>query len=319
MQGQFIISLDFELHWGVFDKVDFEQNINYFENTKAIIPKILLLFEQNNIACTWATVGMLFYRDFKEWQNGVPNLKPTFLNKSLSAYEWVEKNNTKNINTGHFAPELINQIIKTKYQELASHTFAHYYCLEKGQNVSQFESDTKSFSKVISEKNLKAQSLVFPRNQYNSSYLDVCAKNDIKIVRTNPNVWFWNVNGKENLLKKIFRTLDCYIPLFRSTYKLKSVKKINKIVLLPSSRFLKPYGKHNVLNKLRLRRIMKEMTHAAKKGEIYHLWWHPHNFGNYTKQSIKDLKLIANHYKYLEKKYKMKSSNMITFYNEFFD
>ena len=39
--GFLVISLDFELLWGVFDVVDFEEKKIYFENTRLVIPKIL--------------------------------------------------------------------------------------------------------------------------------------------------------------------------------------------------------------------------------------------------------------------------------------
>lgn len=43
---------------------------------------------------------------------------------------------------------------------------------------------------------------------------------------------------------------------------------------------LRPYSPRlSFLEGLRLRRIRHEMVHAAKKGELYHLWWHPYNFG----------------------------------------
>ena len=58
--GIFTISLDFELHWGRFDKVKVSENKLYFENTLAVIPRMLHLFEQNNMEITWATVGMLY-------------------------------------------------------------------------------------------------------------------------------------------------------------------------------------------------------------------------------------------------------------------
>ncbi len=43
-----------------------------------------------------------------------------------------------------------------------------------------------------------------------------------------------------------------------------------------SSRFLRPYSrKLKFLETLRLQRIVSEMSYAAQKGLVYHLWWHP--------------------------------------------
>lgn len=320
--GVFVISLDFELHWGVFDKVELEDNINYFENTRKVIPKMLDIFKKSEARVTWATVGMLFLKNVKEWKLEIPEKKPSFTNTKLSAYSWMDNNERKLLNCNcHFAPDLVDQVQETEGQELSSHTFSHYYCLEEGQKLEEFENDLKAFRKQLLNKSEESYSLVFPRNQYNKSYLEICSRFNVKIVRTNPKSWFWNELTKETLTKKVFRTLDCYIPISKTIYPINDVveDEQSKVVLLPASRFLKPVSKFGFLNKLRLHRIKNEMTKAAKENKMYHLWWHPHNYGNHPEQSIKDLKSIIDHYIFLSKKYKMESLNMIDIYNQFFN
>ena len=39
----------------------------------------------------------------------------------------------------------------------------------------------------------------------------------------------------------------------------------------------RPYG---FFKKLKMKRIKAQMTYAAKNDKLFHLWWHPHNFGN---------------------------------------
>ncbi|MGB8704912.1 MAG: polysaccharide deacetylase, partial [Gillisia sp.] len=53
-----------------------------------------------------------------------------------------------------------------------------------------------------------------------------------------------------------------------------------------------------------------EMSLAAKNNEIYHLWWHPHNFGENPKESLNDLRTILRHYKSLQKENNFQSVNM---------
>lgn len=52
------------------------------------------------------------------------------------------------------------------------------------------------------------------------------------------------------------------------------------------------------------------MTRAAQRGEVYHLWWHPHNFGNYPHQSMEGLTRILNHYDHLKARHAMQSCTM---------
>jgi hypothetical protein len=59
------------------------------------------------------------------------------------------------------------------------------------------------------------------------------------------------------------------------------------------------------------------MEYAAKNGEYYHLWWHPHNFGNDPKASMKELELLITHYKSLQDQYGMQSLSMKSIGDEF--
>jgi hypothetical protein len=52
------------------------------------------------------------------------------------------------------------------------------------------------------------------------------------------------------------------------------------------------------------------MERAAKQNEVYHLWWHPHNFGYYPSQSLRGLEKIMRHYSFCRDRYGMKSLNM---------
>jgi hypothetical protein len=52
------------------------------------------------------------------------------------------------------------------------------------------------------------------------------------------------------------------------------------------------------------------MTLAAKNRENYHLWWHPHNFGNDVNENINQMQVIIAHFKTLEKQYDFQSVSM---------
>jgi hypothetical protein len=49
---------------------------------------------------------------------------------------------------------------------------------------------------------------------------------------------------------------------------------------------------------------------AAKTGGLYHLWWHPHNFGYHPNECLMELKAILQHYTCLNKEYGLLSMNM---------
>ena len=87
--------------------------------------------------------------------------------------------------------------------------------------------------------------------------------------------------------------------------------KDDQIYNISSSRFLRPYNaKLKFLEPLKLRRIKSAMTHAAKHNKVYHLWWHPHNFGVHTEENFRTLEKIFKTYKKLNKMYGFKSETM---------
>jgi hypothetical protein len=82
-------------------------------------------------------------------------------------------------------------------------------------------------------------------------------------------------------------------------------------LVIPASRILRPLNLDTrLMNKLRLMRIKSEMTLAAQLGEIYHLWWHPHNFGNDPEKSLNELDQVIWHFLALKEKFEMESLHM---------
>jgi peptidoglycan/xylan/chitin deacetylase (PgdA/CDA1 family) len=349
--GIFIISLDFELHWGGFDKwtlksvagsglpaspqnpggarakpgtddvylpVDKLDYKNYFLNTREVIPEMLTLFAAHETHVTWATVGILFHKDKISLLNHAPQLKPAYEEQQLSAYHYMVNKGIgedEESDPFHFAPSLVKKILATPFQELATHTFAHYYCNEAGQTPEQFRADLKAAVTSAALFGVELKSLVFPRNQFNADYLKVCYEEGITSVRTNPLDWFWKIDStqSESMWKRLNRGLDAYFPVGqKNTYLMQSLKIVPGLPLfIPASRLLRPYNpKEYYLNTLKIDRIKGEITRAAKAGEVYHLWWHPHNFGAYPKESLSGLKEILNHYDHCKREYGMQSLSM---------
>jgi len=320
MDSTFTISLDFELNWGVFEKNIAFDKPYYFHNTRKVIPKLLALFEKYDVNVTWASVGMLFLQNKEEWLSHQPKHLPEYTNQNVSSYAWYTSHFSKpELEKLLFAPDLVKKITETKGQELGTHTYSHYYCLEQGQTVDDFNTDLSIAKKLAADININLRSLVFPRNQLNHEYLKVCWDHGITSVRSNPEVWYWKSDNKSTLAKKIFRTGDAYGIVPGETFygADKIIKTPGLPIQIPASRFLRPYNdKYKILNKLRLSHIINEMTKAAEKKKFYHLWWHPHNFGFFPEESYADLEVILKHYAFLKNKFNMNSFTMSEIYDQ---
>ncbi len=344
MGGIFTISLDFELHWGGFEKWQLGGSAQavrdergrqvsgnalqasgvrssyrqYFLNTRLVIPEMLKAFQQHETHVTWATVGFLFHETRAELMANMPFLKPSLAAKELSAYQYIDQvgiGESEAEDPFHYGLSLIRQIKNTPYQEIGSHTFAHYYACEEGQSGDQFRADLQAAQRAAHKQGIVLKSLVFPRNQVNEDYLTICAEEGFRCIRTNPTDWFWHIEStqSESLWKRLNRGLDAYFKTGkRKSYTLESVAVAGNAPLrFPASRLLRPYSPRQLfLNRLKINRIIAEMEEAARAGEVYHLWWHPHNFGNYPQESMAGLMRILKHYQYLKQHYGMESCTM---------
>jgi hypothetical protein len=311
-EGIFTVSLDFELYWGVRNSRTIQQYANNLLGVRNAVKEILMAFYDYDIHATWAVVGFLFFPDVESLRKNLPSKLPHYVNPSLSPYRYINESDTLET-VYHFAPDIIDLICEYDNQEIGTHTFSHYYCLEKGQNSESFYMDISSAKKIAENRGLKLESLVFPRNQCNSKFLSILVDLGIKCYRGNESGWLYSVVSKEddNKLKRVLRLIDAYINISgHNTYSVHKVS-LQKPFNIPSSRFLRPYSKKLFwLENLRLQRIKKAMSYAAKHKTIFHLWWHPHNFGTNTTQNIALMRKILEHYKMLKRKYNMQSLNM---------
>ncbi|WP_318616818.1 polysaccharide deacetylase family protein [Sporosarcina sp. YIM B06819] len=314
-KGIFIVSLDFELNWGVHDVFTLGHYQENIVGVRQAIPRMLELFNHFDIHATWATVGMLFFDNKKELLANLPELHPSYADAAFSPYDKLASLVGENEQQDplHFGASLIKEIMDYPNQELATHTFSHYYCLETGQTAAQFEADVQASVKVAKAIDQSTKSMIFPRNQINHDYLQICKVNGIQCFRGHEDSWVYQVGPFHNkgIIKRMLRLADCYLPIFGDhTYSIDQVTT-EPIVNLPSSRFLRPYHTSlKSLEPLRLRRIKKSITNAAKKGEIFHLWWHPHNFGKDIESNLGFLTEILIHVATMREQYGLTSLTM---------
>ena len=310
--GILTVSLDFELYWGLRDKRTIKEYEENLKGVKEAIEKILELFDKYEIHATWATVGFLFAQDVDELKISSPNIKPQYINTSLNPYQYISDNVVLE-SYCHFAPEIIDIICNHKNQEIGTHTFSHYYCLEDGQTAEAFRNDIEVAVEISGKRNLEIKSLVFPRNQWNEEYLSILDEYGITSYRGNEKGWLYKAtNGSdENIARRALRLIDSYINISgANSYPLKSINT-EKPFNIPSSRFLRPVSKRSsMFENIRKKRIIQSLKRAAKNQEVFHLWWHPHNFGVNTDANIEFLEAILSSFRDMKIQYGMRSLNM---------
>jgi peptidoglycan/xylan/chitin deacetylase (PgdA/CDA1 family) len=313
-KGIFTISLDFELFWGVRDHRTLENYGENIRNVHKVVPRLLQLFSKYNVHCTWATVGFLFFNEKKEMMSYLPAERPAYQKKEYDPYSYLEQNELEKIY--HFAPALIEQIKKTPGQEIGTHTFSHFYTLEKNTTIGQFKNDLRSAIAIAREKGIDIKSIVFPRNQYSDEHIKACLEEGIKIYRGNELSGAYKPISRENerIFRKGVRFADTYINI--TGHHCHAIPVANKIINVPASRFLRPYNpKFKMFDGLKLRRIKQGIKFAAKHGLVYQLWWHPHNFGKYMDENFEFLERVLKFYSQLNQQEKIESQNMLEIYS----
>lgn len=304
-----IVSLDYELFWGMQEVLPLEAYQENLLGVREAVPKMLKLFEKHGIHATWAAVGFLFAENEQHLRQYFPKELPSYDNPIRSPYPLFGKIGQNAAEAPcYYAPELIPMIAAAPGQELGSHTFSHYYCLEKGQTPAQFRADLDAARTIAGDQGFELTSIILPRNQCAPEYVPVMKAAGFTAYRDEEHDWIHKKIKYESLLR-ILRLADVYLPLTgQGGY---VPKEEDGIVNLVGSRMYKPFFKPlAAFEWLKLRRIKKQMLHAAKNGLTFHLWWHPHNVGVRTDFHMQQLEEIFSYYEELKEKYGMRSLNM---------
>lgn len=315
MSGSLVISLDYELLWGGIEKrfpEDYGQS--NVKQVPEVLDRLVCLFEKYSVRATVATVGLIMEEDPEKALLASPTKKPSYEKSILSPYSNGYINQIKKQNEPlYFAPGSIKKLQETGCIEVATHTFCHYYCWEKGQTIEEFNADIESAINTAQRHNVSLKSIVFPRNEVTDDYLRVCSDHGITSYRGNPKHFFNKQKNKvARIIQRFLRIADTYINISgHNTYSIENLEIIEGCLNVPASRFLRPYSrKLSFLDGLRLMRIKKDIRYAAKHNQIYHLWWHPHNFGNHINENVAFLEKILNEYSQCHAKYGMRSYTM---------
>lgn len=310
-----VISLDFEMTWGCIEGWFPE---GYGKTNIAQVPQVIdgliKVFNKYGVHATFGAVGFMFRNNVQEITADMPELIPGYIDNSFQPYgKYLKQISEQNYNL-YFCPDVIKKLSGAEGIEVGSHTYCHFYCDEPGQTIEEFEADTKMLVKMFDNFNLpRPKSIIFPRNQVSKPYLKICSKYGINIYRGLAPRFFGTPKSKlDRLKKRVCRILDNYINIGgMSTISYDTLTVTGEYVNIPASRFVRPYSKKLAfLEWLQIYRMKKEMIHAAQKGEMYHIYWHPHNFGANMDKNFAMLEKVLLCYKECQMKYGMKSFTM---------
>lgn len=298
--------------WGMRDHATTRDYGHRVLGEREAIPAMLELFEKSGIHATWATVGFLMCDGRDELLARAPEDLPTYADPRLSNYSYLDEVGvSERVDPYYFAPSMVRRILQCPDQEIATHSYSHYYCLEPGQTDDQFRADLRAATAQLREWNIDCRSIVFPRNQYDRRHLELCAAEGLSAFRGTETNWMYlpGNGAAQSLARRAARLADTYLPLSGSN----AVEPCSgdPLTNVRSSRFLRPYKPGlKSLEEMRLSRICRAMRQAAISGSVFHLWWHPHNFGADITENMAFLRRILESYRQLADEYGMTSATI---------
>ena len=315
MTGALVISLDFELHWGVRDK---RSVATYRENllgARRAVPAMLAMFREFGVRATWAVVGLLLAESRREMLDRMPARRPRYRRADLSPYDTLaEVGENERDDPYHFAASLVRRIAATPGQEIGTHTFGHYYCLEDGVGADDLRDDLDAAIAITRDKvGRTPRSIAFPRNQFDDDALAVCGALGLVAYRGNPAGWAYRArrDGDESPVRRAVRLIDAYAPITGSHVRRPSANGTRAPVDVAATRYLRPYTPRlRHLEPLRLRRLRREMQRAARHGLVCHFWWHPHDFGRHLNENLAVLARLLTCFRDLRERAGMESLTM---------
>jgi peptidoglycan/xylan/chitin deacetylase (PgdA/CDA1 family) len=298
--GALVISLDFELHWGVRDHVTRDDALyGRLPDARRAVADMLKVFVARHVRATWATVGFLFASTRDEVDAHSPRERPTYTRAELDPYIEAIGIDEEH-DPEHLAGSLVELIGASAGQEVASHTFSHYYCVEPGQSEATFRADLAAAQAIALRRGVELTSLVLPRNQWNPAYAAAVLDLGFRCIRGPQRSWGHRAreHGRQNLLHRGARLADTYVGVSPPpTTEWSDVLLPSGLCDVPASAFLRPYDPgRKLLEPLRLARLRSGLRHAAHHGRIFHLWWHPHNFSQHQSENFEVLEQVLDEF-----------------------
>ncbi len=289
--GYFLFSMDTELATGRFD-LDEDRKKRFSRDgsrERQSIYQLIDLFEEYNIAGTWAVVGHLFF-DHCEYCEICP---PMDWKGKYSSFDEVYGTN----NPLWYGSDIIETLLtQAPRQEIAFHGFSHKIFDENQMNSLDARNEIQEWLRVANRKGVIPSAVVFPRNV--AGHLDLLREAGFICYRSEPQRSYLvrnKVFGR--YVKAIDQILGLSkIPLFDLPYP----EDHGMINLCASQYFFDLNHRFELLldslnlHNLRFRRVIRGIKRAGVEKKSIHLWAHPCDF-----QTKKDFEKLRHLFSYV--------------------
>lgn len=271
--GAVVVSLDTELEWG-FHGFDIDHHLSDDgARERKLVRRLLGLFDRTDTPATWAIVGHLFLDHCDGLHSELSHPSYSHLND-----DWYRDDPGTNHETAplRYGTDIVDSIEATTVDhEIATHTFSHVLCDRDGCSSDILRDELHRCKQLAEARGHELTSLVFPRNGIN--HLRTVADAGINVYRGRSSENILRREAPAGRYRKFARFLAHRPPPLVTPTEVQ-----DGLWNLPASQYLpySPFPRQTAALSLspRVRRAKRAIELAKDRGEIFHLWAHPHNF-----------------------------------------
>lgn len=282
------ISYDYELCWGVWDKMPAAYARSHVMRANEAARGLIALHRAHQVPASWALVGTML-------ETGTPKeimAQTTRGADTVHAFEdYLAQLDPADTNLFRADEDVISALRDDPLLEPASHTFSHVYALEEEPSV--LEDDFERFGKVFGDTfGMSPVSLVFPKNQSTDTAINIARSHGFQVLRVNPQNWLYEQRARKGLeakLIRVLRFLDAFFPIQEMFPE--NGKDLDPKLCI-GQYFFRPMFRSKLLDVVHLGRLKLALAYCKWQGESCHFWTHPHNFGCNPDRALANAKAL---------------------------
>ena len=258
--GQFIISLDCEGKWGMADKISSAHDVITHDALLKTYKDLVALFKKYKIKATFAFVGMFTLTE-KE-RGRYAELSRDVVCNGENWYKHYRLSQKAGETEGWFCPEAWDIVSQTDH-EIASHGFSHVPYSGGNVDRKDLAFDISAAMQVAKDKGQDIKTFIYPRNRI--GHQDLLREAGLLSYREllPPKGKVKSLLSELNIIENSQKNMSAHGGLQR----------------IPSGYFFnwRSGPRKYVPQRATLMRWKSILNHAAKTGDVAHLWLHPHN------------------------------------------
>jgi peptidoglycan/xylan/chitin deacetylase (PgdA/CDA1 family) len=280
-RGAAVVSIDTELAWGDAHRGVAPPSREY-RAERAVIERILAVFDRYEIPATWAVVGhLLLDRCWRLDGRAHPEIiRPD--------YPWLDGDwfavdpcATLRAAPTYYGRDIVEAITaRSVDHEIGCHSFSHL--IAEGCSDAAFASDLEACTRAAAAEGIELRSFVYPRNAID--HIELLGRHGFVCYRGS------TASGSTQPTGRWARLADRVRP--RSV--VRPVRHPSGVWNVPQTYLLAPASRARHLPvRLWVRRPISRLRLAAREGALFHLWFHPYNVTAAPERAMRALEAIC--------------------------